>query len=83
MNEFHLSAALYSRIIQSRVCALPQDQCRSNAMQIPQSTSRAKEETLQILKGSSNKRCCVSNMVVYRTTPMFICVLDVSPSILI
>lgn len=43
--------------------------CRSNAMRIFQSISRAKEETSQILKGSSNKRCCVSNMVMYRTTP--------------
>lgn len=58
--------------------------CRSNAMRIPQSISRAKEETSQIRKGGSNKRCCVSNMVVYRTTPMFIRVLDVlSPSILV
>lgn len=61
MNELHLSLALDSPIIQSRVCALPQDyvgptRCESpKALAVPKGKSRKYE-------CSWNKRCCVSDM---------------------
>lgn len=61
MNELHLSLALDSPIIQSRVCALPQDyvgptRCESpKALAVPKGKPRKYE-------CSSNKRCCVSDM---------------------
>lgn len=45
--------------------------CRSNAMRVPQALAVPKRKPRKY-KGSSNKRRCVSDMVVYRTMPMVI-----------
>lgn len=71
MNELHLSVALDSPIIQSRVCALPQDHVGPTRCESPKALAVPKRKPRKY-KGSSNKRRCVSDMVVYRTMPIVI-----------
>lgn len=69
MNELHLAVALVSPIIQSRVCALPQDYVGPTRCE-PRKALAVPKRKPRKYKGNSNKRCCVSDMVVYRTMPI-------------